>query len=151
MSDIRTTWGELLTGDWLVAGASLDATGDLETAIILSLFTDGRANADDRLPDQGGDRRGWWGDTGADEGPVGSRLWLLARKKTTRETRLRVEAYAREALAWMLEDGVADRIEVAAEYVAGTPTRLDLVVTITRDGATLFSRRFDPFWQELQS
>jgi phage gp46-like protein len=131
-----------------MADASLDASRDLETAVILSLFTDSQADADDVLPDRSRDRRGWWGDAGAPV-PLGSRLWLLSREKTTPATRLRAIQYANDALAWMIEDGVADQLDVDAAYAAGTPTRLDLTITIIREGETLFSRRFDPFWQEI--
>ena len=132
-----------------MSGAALDVTRDLETAVILSLFTDRRAGASDRLPDASSDRRGWWGDATDPAAPMGSRLWLLAREKTTPALRLRVIDYVREALAWMIADGIADRIDVGAEYVPGTPTRLDILVTLERDGLELFSRRFDPFWQEI--
>lgn len=148
MTDIRTGWSPSLTGDWLMAAPDLDDTETLATSVILSLFTDRQADPDDALPDRSRDRRGWWGDASA-RSPIGSRLWLLSREKTTPGTRLRAIGYAREALAWMIEDGVADRIDVDATYRAGTPTRLDLSITITRNGETLFSRRFDPFWQEI--
>lgn len=149
MSDIRTTWSPALTGDWLLSGGALDATRDLETAVILSLFTDRRAGDSDRLPDGSADRRGWWGDATVPDRPMGSRLWLLAREKTTPQMRLRAIGYVREALAWMIGDGIADRVDVSAEYVAGTPARLDVLVTLERDGLELLSRRFDPFWQEI--
>ena len=149
MADIRTIWSPALSGDWLLSGAALDASRDLETAVILSLFTDRRAGATDRLPSGGSDRRGWWGDATVPDKPMGSRLWLLAREKTTPALRLRAIAYVREALAWMIEDGIADRVEVSAEYVPGTPTRLEILVSVERDGLELFSRRFDPFWQEI--
>ena len=158
MADIRTTWSPALAGDWLLSdsslgdsshGAALDASRDLETAVILSLFTDRRAGSSDVLPDGLGDRRGWWGDATAAKQPMGSRLWLLSREKITPALRLRVIDYVREALAWMIEDGVADQVTVDAEYAPGTPTRIDVLVTIDRAGVEVFARRFNPFWQEI--
>jgi phage gp46-like protein len=90
----------------------------LASSVILSLFLDRRAGADDALP-AGADRRGWIGDalspTPGDR--IGSRLWLLAREKQTEETRLRAEEYAAEALAWLVEDGLASSVEVAATWL----------------------------------
>lgn len=56
----------------------------LDTAVIISLFTDRRALEDDATPDFTENRRGWWGDTyDAQQRPIGSRLWLLSREKQT--------------------------------------------------------------------
>lgn len=94
------------------------ATDDgLRTAVALSLLCDRRAEADDIIPDGTDNRRGWWADAIADEDGDrwGSRLWLLNREKTLPEVRRRAEAYAHEALAWLLEDGIATEIDVTAE------------------------------------
>jgi phage gp46-like protein len=125
--------GELLLGP----NAALASEDGLGTAVILSLFTDRRAEPDDELPD-GADplfgRRGWIGDAltiGAAPGRdrIGSRLWLLVREKQVEETLRLAEDYAREALEWMVEGGLAAEIEVTAEWVAmGT---LGLRVAIT--------------------
>jgi phage gp46-like protein len=154
MSDISTSWDPLrLVGDWILAGVDLAAGHDLETAVILSLFTDRLALPDDPLPDPSdGDRRGWWADWNAadavlgDLGPIGSRLWLISREKQLDSVRLRAEDYAREALAWMLEDGVADQVEIAAEWHGPAPGRLDVSVVISRDGAQLLSRAYSWAW-----
>ena len=53
----------------------------IDSAIVLSLFCDARALAEDRQPDP----RGWWGDALAGQ-PFdrwGSRLWLLAQRART--------------------------------------------------------------------
>ncbi|MGP9664046.1 phage GP46 family protein [Halomonas sp. AOP22-C1-8] len=113
-----------ITLDWLDQAldvALIDgdlATDDgLRTAVALSLLCDRRAEADDIIPDGTDNRRGWWADAIADEDGDrwGSRLWLLGREKELPEVRRLAEAYAREALAWLLEDGVATEIDVTAE------------------------------------
>lgn len=94
------------------------ATDDgLRTAVALSLLCDRRAAADDIIPDGTDNRRGWWADAIADEDGDrwGSRLWLLSREKELPEVRRLAEAYAYEALAWLLEDGIATEIDVTAE------------------------------------
>jgi phage gp46-like protein len=84
---------------------------------LISLLCDRRARPDDPLPlpsapllepDRLAPRRGWCGDALDRAGQrIGSRLWLLARAKETEATRRRAEAYAREALAWAVPQGLA--------------------------------------------
>jgi phage gp46-like protein len=110
-----------LSGDLDLAGAGLAQDDSLTTSVLISLFSDRRARADDPLPDNGnGDRRGWLGDALADiEGDrIGSRLWLLKREKQTEETRRRAEEYCREALAWLVSDSLAVKVGVTADWVA---------------------------------
>ena len=144
MSDIRTTWDpSLYAGDWLIEPPALADDADLETAVLISFFSDARAADDDTLPGPQDDRRGWWA------GPIGSRLWLLAREKATNEVRLRAEDYCREAVAWMIDDGVADRIDIAAEWAAPVDQRrLEIEVAIYRQGNVRFARRYDWAWMQ---
>ncbi len=132
--------------DLALGPKGLLAEETLESAIYISLLTDRRARADDRLPYEAPsslippDRRGWCGDALANiEGDrIGSRLWLLSREKVTEETRRRAIAYCREALQWMLEDNVATAIDVEAEWNTQEqiPGRLDVLIGITLpDGA----------------
>jgi phage gp46-like protein len=106
-------------------GALADDNG-LTTAVLLSLFIDRRAEADDQLPEPAGldARRGWVGDaialgqtTGLGD-RIGSRLWLLHRAKQTDETLRQAEDYAREALDWLVTDGLAAEVAIAAEWIA---------------------------------
>jgi phage gp46-like protein len=117
----------------------------LRTALLLSLFTDRRAEDDNVLPADDGDLRGWWADEFADiEGDLhGSRLWLLDRSKRLEDVVPRAEEFAREALAWLLEDRVAERVEVVAE-VQGV--MLALLVTIYRPAADPVTFRFSHVW-----
>jgi phage gp46-like protein len=137
---------ERLSGfDVALDAADLATDAGLETAVILSLFVDRRAEPDDALPDGGEDRRGWWADAwpGVEGDRIGARLWLLAREKETLATLRRAEEYAEEALAWLIEDGVARRVGVTAERVrAGL---LGLSVEIQRpDGA---AARWQRTWE----
>ena len=145
MSDIRTVWRDL-GGEWLVSGPSLAADDGLYTAVVLSLFTDRLSEAGDPGVDAGA-RRGWWGDAYADvDGDrIGSRLWLLAREKRTPAVLARAELYAREALQWLVDDGVASAIAVAASMTQGGV--LGLEVSITRSAQPVLQYRFDSFWK----
>ena len=103
--DIRLEDGDFIADD------------GLETVIITALFTDKRVR-NDQLPDFATDKRGWWGDmvSEVDQDRIGSRLWTLARSKISNETLRLYEDYSREALQFLIEDGIANQIEVSASY-----------------------------------
>ncbi len=144
-----------LFADIAVAKGDLVAEDGMDTAIVLSLFSDARAADDDVLPNPGGDRRGWWGDAYAEvPGDVwGSKLWLLGRSVTSADVVARCEQYASEALAWMTEDGVAASVTCTASlnppqgwpaYVANPIGWIWLGVVVQRpDGS---NRKFDYVW-----
>lgn len=135
--------GELLLGP----NAALAQDDGFGTAVILSLFTDRRAEADDALPD-GADplfgRRGWIGDAltlgAAVPGDrIGSRLWLLVREKQVEETLRLAEEYATEALDWMIADGLATEVEITAEWVALGTLGLGVRITLPAGDQTAFA------------
>jgi phage gp46-like protein len=108
-------------GELVLSGFDLARDDGLETAVIISLFTDRRASAEQipvELPQD--DLRGYWGDisNATTSNQAGSLLWLLAREKQLPQVLARAQQYCREALAWMVEDLVATRVEVVAEFVA---------------------------------
>lgn len=167
MSDLRTVLfrpldaGEPPTFDWATALPSLEEDDGLETAVILSLFTDRRAAEDDALPDGSDDRRGWWGDAypDVDGDLIGSRLWLLFREKDMQSAVNRAREYTEEALEWLLEDGIARRVEVVAGWIDRTSGALSEIrtinsrlgvlgigVTIYRPDAAPAKFRFETFW-----
>jgi len=119
MSDIALVWHET-QADAQLAGADLLAEDGLETAVILSLFCDARLPSGQAVPDGSNDRRGWWADQFADiDGDVtGSLLWTLRREKRVPETLERARQYAQNALAWIIEDGIASRIQVRTSFVS---------------------------------
>ncbi|WP_251976709.1 phage GP46 family protein [Salinicola avicenniae] len=149
MPDIRLEWsGEGAPyGDVALAAADLETDDGLETAVLVSLFTDRRALDSDELPAGAEDRRGWWGDVAATvEGDqVGSRLWLLSREKRTADVLNRAREYAREALRWLLDDEVATRVEVDADYI--NTDWLALRVEITRPGEPVYRGRYEYNWR----
>lgn len=99
-------------------GASIETGKELETSVLISLFTDRRARKDDPLPTSSDELRGWWADTfPVKEGDqIGSLLWLLSREKQTAQTKVRAKEYCDNALAWLLEDGIAEKIQVDVDY-----------------------------------
>lgn len=76
---------------------------------------------------------------------IGSRLWLLAPEKQLASVQARAELYAREALQWLVDDGVASSVAVSAELVRQGV--LGLAITVTRSAQPVIRYRFDSFWK----
>ena len=118
----------------------------LSRAVVSSLFSWRRARDDDSIPAES--RQGWWGDTFA---PVsgdewGSRLWLLTRENLTPDTLARAREYSLEALQWLIDDGVAARVEVDTEAVS--QNAMGIAARIYRaDGSPPVDIRFDDVWR----
>ncbi len=138
---------DLLTGDLVQTGTGLATDAGLRTAVVISLFTDRRAEADDELPAGESDPRGWWGDDLADlpDDRIGSRLWLLARRKILPATLVEARQMVEEALAWLVEDGIAARVEVEVSH--RPPTTLAIAVGIVRPAGDRVDFSFDNLWQ----
>lgn len=141
MTDIALAWNVATQqADLVMAGPDLGLDQGLATAVIISLFTDREAEAGDVIPDGTSNRRGYWGDLALSTDPdypspnlIGSRLWLLQRAKQTTQVLQNAQAYCQEALAWMIEDGVAGSIDVQASYPA--LGWMDIAITINQAGA----------------
>ncbi|WP_371864267.1 phage GP46 family protein [Pseudomonas sp. Irchel 3E13] len=117
-------------------------------AAVISLLTWRRADAGDVLDDD--QRYGWWGDSFPTLGDdrIGSRLWLLRRRSLTADTERDAVAFAREALAWMLDDGRVSAVTVTA---ARGVNRLDLVVVLSLRDGTAIDVQLDNFWQVINA
>lgn len=145
--DIRTVFVDMAVGgDIALDGYELATDDGLQTAVVLSLFTDARADDDDILPPGQTERRGWWGDAYADQAGdrIGSRLWLLAASKQLALALVEAKAAAEAALAWMVEDGVAKRVEVQT-FIA-RPEVMGMLVRINRPDGSQVPLRFDMLW-----
>lgn len=147
--DIALIWnGETGQAECAIAGGDFVMDAGLRTAVIISLFTDALADPSDSLPDGTDDRRGWVGDvppSGSADGvtdPIGSTLWLYEGQRQTEPIRRRIEVSARDALAWMIRDRVADAVDVTATYPFRD--RVDLAVTIRQGTVT---HRYDLNWK----
>ena len=81
------------------------AENNLESAILISLFTDAYVESDEAKnygKEEGG---GWFG-----ESNIGSKIWLIADGKINNETFSQAVAFAEQSLQWLIDDGIADRI-----------------------------------------
>lgn len=106
-------------GDILIEGGIATMTPGLETSVYASLFTD----------------PGWWG--AEFDGNLAKAIRDTA---LTSSTRLTFEEAAEADLAWLIEDGIAERVEVQALIVG--PKRLQLAVEIDGEQAGPYSINF---------
>lgn len=125
----------------------------LRALVEASIFSWARAQPGDVLPstrDGKRDRRGWWCEAQSGDYPIdafGSRLWLLERAKLTSETVRLARSYIEEALAWLVEDGIAEA--VAVEVQRQGRGGLSMAVTVTRGTGSLAAEdlRFSFLWE----
>lgn len=129
-----------------------DEEAQLYNAVVISLFTDGRARPDDRLPDEPRtgpvpanlyrDRRGWHGDPN-----IGSRRWLLYREKQVPEVLERLEEYDREALQWLIADRIVSSIDIRESFPARGVVLSE--ITLHRPSAPALTFKFQMLWESL--
>lgn len=149
MTDIAILWSnDSFSGDIAIEAGRLVTDDGLRTAIEISLFTDARAGEDDRLPDEGADPRGWWGNAypAGETGPreLGSKLWLLEREKLTAANVERGRVYAADALAWLKDAGIVSALTVRAAAIG----RQMLAIAIEVDRPEGPSRQvYDFVWE----
>lgn len=100
-------------------GTDYESVDGIETAIIATVFTEARADVG-AVPDSF-DRRGWVGNllTLSDDYELGSKLWTYSQAKLTTNTLNSISDLVKKSLNWLIEDGIADTIEVSSS-VAGT-------------------------------
>lgn len=138
---ILVSWSDWLSGSREIVRLS---SGDIEApglvdAVLHSLLDQRRARDGDPIPD-GAPRGGWWADL-----EWGSRLWLLQYATTRAEIPRLAQDYAEEALAWMVDEGIAERVTVTAERQGRD--RLALSVQITRATGPDVTVRFADLWE----
>lgn len=147
MPDISLSWNVASQrAEWQFGTGDLLTGSDLESAVLVSLFTDGRAPADYIPTDGSNNRRGHWSDS-FEPSPVGSALWTFRRRKKTDDTSLLIEISncCKIALDWMLKSGIAASVDAQAIWIA--PDAIGLTVTITEPlQSTLHTFNFSWSW-----
>jgi phage gp46-like protein len=128
--DLKLFTTDNATGfDIALDGHDLATDSGLTTAVMVSLYTDRRADNDDEIPDGTTDRRGCWMDM-FDDHIQGSRLWLLGREKELPNVLQRAREYAEEALQWLIDKGVVMAVSVTAERAGRGMLALRVVLTL---------------------
>jgi len=154
MSDIKLTWNiDVLEAiaQFIVADNDVEMDAGIETLVIVSLFTDARANVDDVLPDPAGGRRGWWADSTSDKtgDSVGSKLWLHERDKLNDQLILNIQKRAQDALKWMTDEGLAKSIVVNTErlHLDSGDYSVALSVEIIKPDGKKLPYKFEGLWE----
>lgn len=112
MKDVKLIQGPDGIYDISLSGNQIASVETMETAIIVSIFTDGRADAS-QVPDPLS-RRGWIGDAISEvRRKIGSTLWLYSQARMTSKTVAAIKDAANEALRWFIDDEKADDITVS--------------------------------------
>jgi phage gp46-like protein len=131
MPDIKLSINPVIGNfDWSFADGDIVYARDIETAVVLSLFTDARASNDFIPPDGSGDRRGFWGDY-YDVSPTGSLLWTLRRAIISDTTTLLnlAKTYALQSLKWLKVAGIVDQIIVETSWLNREALAISVTVT----------------------
>ena len=137
--DIKLT-GRGFSYDIDLDGQDLATDASLRSAVILSLIINARAD-ESEIP-VGTNPQGWFA------APSGSKLWLLHREKITPSTPARAEQICREALQWMLDDGVAIEINVEARRCAFDA--IEIIIQIVRATGAREVFTFSDLWAEIR-
>ena len=103
------THGEF--GDVEIDAGDFVLDGGLETPVLISLFSDMRVDKKESFDNS---TRGFWAEKLIGFN-LGSKIWLLDRSKINQNKTLRrLEQYTKDALKWMVDDGIYSRVETAA-------------------------------------
>ncbi|TMV76105.1 hypothetical protein FGG78_28530 [Thioclava sp. BHET1] len=132
--------------DWDVVDGQIVGGSDLETAVIVSLFTDQVLPEDGVATDGSSDPRGWWADTYRGQ-PIGSLLWTLERvvKSNAQALLEQAKQICLDALAWLIEDGVAASVQVQTQWLEADA--LGIAITITEPAGRTVVFRYAWAWQ----
>ena len=121
----------------------------LVSSAYISIYTDGKAELDDDIPDGTDFRRGWWADLVANpfNDRIGSRLWLIDREKNTSDVINDARQYCEEALAWMTDENpIASKVVVDAQAL--NRRTLLIQIAIYRTDGTVVNLEFEHVWRD---
>ena len=144
MADIRLVWNPASAiADIRIIDGQVETGQDLETAVLISLFTDHVVDTGDVLPDpRDNDPRGWWADTYEAPDLIGSKLWQVMGRIRNQDTLNFARDTAEKSLQWLIEDGIASAVDVTPSFYGKGGLRLDIQLTQAR-GVTQFSFVWD--------
>ena len=129
--------------DLMVVDSQLESTAGMETALIVSLFTDARASADNVATPQ--NRRGWVGNilTTNIGRSLGSVLWVYEQSRITQNILNQIKVAAQESLDWLVEDNIAKTVLVSIQEVR---TR-GIVIEINIQTPQGKNQRYSAIWR----
>lgn len=135
--------------DLAIAGGDLVMGDDLQTAVGLSLFVNRRD--DNPLFDSEvlNSNQGWWGDV-VRESPLGSLLWKYRRSKALSSVSELARAASVDALNWLVEEGVAESVDVEAFWEDKTGGTMILRITINKPSGDTDAFKYQFAWNSFE-
>lgn len=147
-------WVLATDGDPAEARGGLRSSAALNTAVLISLFTDRRLPPDMASPYGDDDPRGWWGDSikfdDEPEQPMGSLLWTLTRGTLGDDTARLAVDYCLDALQPIVDQGAVSRFDVTATPDVARGWLVIGVKGYSQAGDARFDQRFEVLWQQAQ-
>jgi len=133
--------------DLVIEDSDFKTERDLKTAILISLFLDGRSELDDHIPNS----RGGAVDSlnKDDETLTGSKIWLTINRKLTNQTLTDIELYAISSLEWIKNKKIASEIEVEASFLDKALGRISLIIRLTEPNGNI-PREFVFSWDQIK-
>ncbi|WP_334468976.1 phage GP46 family protein [Arsenophonus sp. PmNCSU2021_1] len=131
----------------MMTGIPIQHDDRLNRAVIISLFTWRRAEPDDDTDTP----FGWWGDTWptVQNDRIGSRLHLLKRTTLTHQTAQKAKEYIAQALNWMIDDGIALRVDV--DVVPSGIDKLTATVILTLPDHNIKTMTIKNLWSVIHA
>lgn len=128
-------------GDLSIINGEIEIDDTIQSAIIVSLFTDARIQ--DSI-ESDVDRRGFWGDAQIDDDreTTGSLLWRLERSTITDTAIEDRKRYCSDALRWLISDGIADTIDVFVDRSSTNVNGLKTTIKIHKNKKNLLNVNF---------
>lgn len=113
--------------DLTIKDGELVLEDDFDSTILASLFSDQRAEPFQQPNNL--QKRGWWGDLIGDVAnyQLGSQMWVLEQSRLTQDTLNKAEDFARNALLWFVEQGIAQSVEVTGSFIENG-IRLEIIM-----------------------
>jgi len=123
---------ELLSTPMNFYDLQIDDDGDIkssdtfDTAIIVSLFSDQRADASEVPASQ--NRRGWIGNESTPGEEIGSKLWLYEQTRLTQTNLNGIVDAARQSLRWFVKEGLLESLVASDATIDSDEIRFRVVL-----------------------
>lgn len=137
--DLALEQKEDKTFDLVIEDGDLKSLNSFDTAILISILTERRANATEQPVNSL--RRGWWGNVlSAIEGfEIGSKLWILKQARKTQDSLNRAKDFTFDSLNWLVEDGFLSGLDVTTNF---TNDGLNININFIRSNNSVDSKNF---------
>lgn len=143
--DIKFFYNPLVQGDYAdvkIDYGDLVLDGGFETLILISLFTDAYV---DKNSSYNGESRGWFGNEILGFN-LGSKLWQLDRSKINKETLNLATQYSKDALQWMVGEGMFKSVETLALKSTSRRNAIDLYIAVYKPDGTIDKYKYNVQW-----